>query len=141
IGLVNRVVAGDELEDAVGELVRKIAPTPLPVLRLTKLALLRAYEAMGLRSAVLSNLDLSAILNAADTPEQRQFDELVSTQGLKAALAVAGVAPGGRSFESLRRDDLIELPLLGRGGCGEDRRQVEVREDGRAEAHRLVRSG
>ncbi len=87
IGLVNRVVAGEELEDAVGELVRKIAPTPLPVLRLTKLALLRAYEAMGLRSAVLSNLDLSAILNAADTPEQREFDELVSAQGLKAALA------------------------------------------------------
>jgi enoyl-CoA hydratase len=87
IGLVNRVVPGDELEDAVGELVRKIAPTPLPVLRLTKLALLRAYEAMGLRSAVLSNLDLSAILNAADTPEQRQFDEIVAAQGLKAALA------------------------------------------------------
>jgi enoyl-CoA hydratase len=87
VGLVNRVVAGDELAAAVEELVRKIAPTPLPVLRLTKLALLRAYEAMGLRSAVLSNLDLSAILNAADTPEQRQFDEIVSTQGLKAALA------------------------------------------------------
>ena len=87
IGLVNRVVAGGELEAAVGELVRKIAPTPLPVLRLTKLALLRAYESMGLRSAVLSNLDLSAILNAADTPEQRQFDEIVSAQGLKAALA------------------------------------------------------
>jgi enoyl-CoA hydratase len=87
VGLVNRVVAGDELAAAVEELVRKIAPTPLPVLRLTKLALLRAYEAMGLRSAVLSNLDLSAILNAADTPEQRRFDEIVSTQGLKAALA------------------------------------------------------
>jgi enoyl-CoA hydratase len=86
-GLVNRVVAAENLESAVEELVRKIAPTPLPVLRLTKLALLRAYEAMGLRSAVLSNLDLSAILNAADTPEQRQFDEIVSTQGLKAALA------------------------------------------------------
>ena len=87
IGLVNRVVAASELEDAVDELVRKIAPTPLPVLRLTKLALLRAYEAMGLRSAVLSNLDLSAILNAADTPEQREFDEIASTRGLKAALA------------------------------------------------------
>jgi enoyl-CoA hydratase len=87
IGLVNRVVAADRLEEAVGDLVRKIAPTPLPVLRLTKLALLRAYEAMGLRSAVLSNLDLSAILNAAETPEQRQFDEIVAAQGLKAALA------------------------------------------------------
>jgi enoyl-CoA hydratase/carnithine racemase len=87
IGLVNRVVVADRLEEAVGELVRKIAPTPLPVLRLTKLALLRAYESMGLRSAVLSNLDLSAILNAAGTPEQREFDEIVSTRGLKAALA------------------------------------------------------
>ena len=87
LGLVNRVVPQDELEDAVAGLVQKIAPTPLPVLRLTKLALLRAYEAMGLRSAVLSNLDLSAILNAAETPEQREFDEIVATQGLKAALA------------------------------------------------------
>jgi enoyl-CoA hydratase len=86
LGLVNRVVGEDELDDTVAELVRKIAPTPLPVLRLTKLALLRAYEAMGLRSAVLSNLDLSAILNAADTPEQREFDEIVATRGLKAAL-------------------------------------------------------
>jgi enoyl-CoA hydratase len=87
IGLVNHVVGVDGLEDAVGELVRKIAPTPLPVLRLTKLALLRAYEAMGLRSAVLSNLDLSANLNAADTPEHRKYDDIVSTQGMKDALS------------------------------------------------------
>ncbi len=87
LGLVNRVVPGEELEKAVDELVRKIAPTPLPVLRLTKLALVRAYEAMGLRQAVGANLDLSAMLNAADTPEQREFDRIASEQGLKAALA------------------------------------------------------
>jgi enoyl-CoA hydratase len=86
-GLVNRVVAEDQLAAAVDELVQKIAPTPLPVLRLTKLALLRAYEAMGLRAAVQSNLDLSAILNAADTPEQREFDRIAAADGLKAALA------------------------------------------------------
>jgi enoyl-CoA hydratase len=85
-GLVNRVVAAGELESAVEDLVRKIVPTPLPVLRLTKLALVRAYEAMGLRSAVATNLDLSAILNAADTPEQREFDRIVAEHGLKAAL-------------------------------------------------------
>jgi enoyl-CoA hydratase len=85
-GLVNRVVEPAELESAVEELVRKIAPTPLPILRLTKLALVRAYEAMGLRSAVAANLDLSAILNAADTPEQREFDGIVAEHGLKAAL-------------------------------------------------------
>jgi enoyl-CoA hydratase len=85
-GLVNRVVEASELEAAVDELVHKIAPTPLAVLRLTKLALVRAYEAMGLRNAVDANLDLSAILNAVDTPEQREFDRIVAAEGLKAAL-------------------------------------------------------
>ena len=87
VGLVNHVVPGEELEAAVGELVRKIAPTPLSTLRLTKIALTRAYEAMGLRQAVSANLDLSAILNAADTPEQREFDRIAADEGLKAALA------------------------------------------------------
>jgi enoyl-CoA hydratase len=86
-GLINRVVPDGEVEATVDELVRKIAPTPLPVLRLTKLGLVRAYEAMGLRQAVAANLDVSAILNAAETPEQREFDEIVRRDGLKAALA------------------------------------------------------
>jgi enoyl-CoA hydratase len=85
-GLVNKVVQPTELDAAVDELVRKIAPTPLPILRLTKLALVRAYEAMGLRGAVASNLDISAILNAAETPEQHEFDRIVAKDGLKAAL-------------------------------------------------------
>jgi enoyl-CoA hydratase/carnithine racemase len=87
IGLVNRVVPGEDLERAVAELVRKIAPTPLPVLRLTKIALVRAYEAMGLREAVNVNLENSAILNTVDTPEQREFNAIAKEQGLKAALA------------------------------------------------------
>jgi enoyl-CoA hydratase len=86
-GMVNRVVADDAVESEVEGLVIKIAPTPLPVLRLTKIALVRAYEAMGLRQAVGTNLDLSAMLNAADTPEQREFMDIVKSQGLKAALA------------------------------------------------------
>jgi enoyl-CoA hydratase len=87
IGLINRVVAEDELNGAVAELVAKLAPTPLAVLRYTKLGLLRTYEAMGLSQAVASNLDLSAILNACDTPEQREFDTIAGRDGLGAALA------------------------------------------------------
>jgi enoyl-CoA hydratase len=101
-GLVNRVVEGERLEAAVEELVRKIAPTPLPVLRLTKLALVRAYEAMGLRQAVAANLDLSAILNAAETPEQQEFDRIVAAQGLKAALKWRD-ARYGEPLEAVRR--------------------------------------
>lgn len=87
LGLVNRVVPGEALDATATELARRIALAPLPVLRLTKLALTRAYEAMGLREAVQANLDLSAILNASESPEQEEFDQLVRTEGLRAALA------------------------------------------------------
>ena len=86
-GLVNRVVPGETLDAAVAELVAKIAPTPLPILELTKLALVRAAEARGLRQTVNANLDLSAILNATDTPEGREFTRIASERCLKAALA------------------------------------------------------
>ena len=86
-GLVNRVVPDEQVEAEVESLIKKIAPTPLPVLRLTKIALNRAYEAMGLQEAVKMNLDLSSLLNAADTPEQREFMDIVKSQGLRAALA------------------------------------------------------
>jgi enoyl-CoA hydratase len=86
-GMINRVVADDQVDAEVEALVAKIAPTPLPVRRLTKIALVRAFEAMGLREAVNMNLDLSSMLNAADMPEQREFMEIVRAQGLKAALA------------------------------------------------------
>ncbi|MFD1210706.1 enoyl-CoA hydratase/isomerase family protein [Arthrobacter sp. GCM10027362] len=86
-GLINRIVPRDGLDAAAEELAMRIAPTPLAVLRLTKLALNRAYEAMGLRTAVNANIDISAILNGANTPEQQEFDKVAAEQGLKAALA------------------------------------------------------
>ncbi len=86
-GLANRVVPADQLEAEVQEWVARIAPTPLRVLQLTKQALNRAQKAMGLLEAVEANLDLSAMLNGAQTPEQQAFYELVRTEGLKAALA------------------------------------------------------
>jgi enoyl-CoA hydratase len=86
-GLVNQVVFPEALEAAVEALVSRIAPTSLTVLRLTKLALVRAYDAAGLGAAVSANLDLSSILNAADTPEQREFERIAGAEGLRAALA------------------------------------------------------
>ena len=85
-GLINQVVPLDQLVVRARELAMRIAPTPLPVLRLTKQSLNRAYELKGLRAAVDANVDISAILNGADTPEQRAFDEIARRDGLKAAL-------------------------------------------------------
>ncbi|WP_087558162.1 enoyl-CoA hydratase/isomerase family protein [Rhodococcus sp. NCIMB 12038] len=87
LGLINKVVPRDELESAARELALRIAPTPLPILQLTKQALNRAYEAKGLRTAVNANIDISAILNGANTPEQQEFEKVASEKGLKAALA------------------------------------------------------
>ena len=87
LGMVNRVVSKADLDKTVDVLARKIALTPLSILRYTKRAITRAYDAMGLTSAVESNLDIAAVLNSAETPERAEFTELVASKGLGAALA------------------------------------------------------
>jgi enoyl-CoA hydratase len=86
IGLVNRVVPGDRLAAEVDALADRLARTPPEVMGPTKAMLNRAMDAAGFRLAVEAGLDLGAIINAADTPEQREWDEIVRRDGLKAAL-------------------------------------------------------
>ena len=87
IGLVNRVVPLERLAEEVDGLADRLARTPPEVMAPTKRMLNRAMEAAGLRLAVEAGLDLGAIINAADTPEQREWDAIVRRDGLKAALA------------------------------------------------------
>jgi enoyl-CoA hydratase len=87
IGLINRVVPADDLAAEVDRLADRLARTPPEVMGPTKRMLNRAMEAAGFRLAVEAGLDLGAIINAADTPEQREWDTIVRRDGLKAALA------------------------------------------------------
>jgi enoyl-CoA hydratase len=87
MGLVNRVVPMERLEAEVDALADRLARTPPEVMTPTKRMLNRAMDAAGFRLAVEAGLDLGAIINAADTPEQREWDEIVRRDGLKAALA------------------------------------------------------
>ena len=87
IGLINRVVPADRLAAEVDGLADRLARTPPEVMGPTKLMLNRAMDAAGFRMAVEAGLDLGAIVNAADTPEQREWDDIVKRDGLKAALA------------------------------------------------------
>jgi enoyl-CoA hydratase len=87
IGLVNRVVPADRLAAEVDALADRLARTPPEVMRLTKRMLNRAMDAAGFRDAVQAGIDLGAIINAADTPEQREWDTIVRRDGLRAALA------------------------------------------------------
>jgi enoyl-CoA hydratase len=87
IGLINRVVPVDRLDAEVDALADRLARTPPEVMAPTKMMLNRAMDAAGFRLAVEAGLDLGAIVNAADTPEQREWDAIVKRDGLKAALA------------------------------------------------------
>jgi len=87
IGLINRVVPADRLAAEVDDLADRLARTPPEVMGPTKRMLNRAMDAAGFRLAVEAGIDLGAIINAADTPEQREWDEIVRRDGLKAALA------------------------------------------------------
>jgi enoyl-CoA hydratase len=104
IGLVNRVVPADDLAAEVDALADRLARTPPEVMALTKQMLNRAMDAAGFRQAVEAGLDLGAIINAADTPEQREWDEIVKRDGLKAALAWRDRRYDERLAESGRGD-------------------------------------
>src|SRR5580765_7994686 len=85
IGLVNRVVAADELAAEVDRLADRLARVPPDVMAPTKLMLNRAMEAAGFGDAVQVGLDLQSFVNMSET--SRAFDEIVRRDGLRAALA------------------------------------------------------
>ena len=87
IGLINRVVPAERLAAEVDALAGRLARTPPEVMGPTKAMLNRAMDAAGFRLAVEAGLDLGAIINAAGTPEQLEWDSIVRQDGLKAALA------------------------------------------------------
>jgi len=104
IGLINRVVSAERLEAEVDGLADRLARTPPEVMGPTKAMLNRAMDAAGFRLAVEACLDLGAIINAADTPEQREWDAIVKRDGLKAALAWRDARYEERLAESGRGD-------------------------------------
>ncbi len=87
IGLINRVVPADRLAAEVDALADRLARVPPEVMAPTKRMLDRVMDAAGFRVAVEAGIELGAIVNAADTPEQREWDTIVRRDGLKAALA------------------------------------------------------
>ena len=86
MGLVNRVVPGDRLEEETLALARKIAVLDPVGISLTKRAVNEAWEAAGFRRALLANVELDARIEAAEVPERREFNRIRAERGLKAAV-------------------------------------------------------
>jgi enoyl-CoA hydratase len=86
LGIVNHVVPeGSELAKAM-ELARSMASAAPAAVRLTKLAINRSFEVMGMRAALLSALELDVFIESSGGPERAEFDRIRREQGLKAAL-------------------------------------------------------
>ena len=85
IGLINRVVPADQLAAEVDALADRLARVPPDVMAPTKLMLNRAMDAAGFAAAIEMGLDLQAFVNMSETA--REFDSIVRSDGLKAALA------------------------------------------------------
>ena len=87
LGLVNRVVPRDRLEEETLTLARQIAVLDPVAISLTKRSINRAWEAAGFREALMANVDLDAEIESAEVPERREFNRIRTEQGLKAAIA------------------------------------------------------
>jgi enoyl-CoA hydratase len=85
IGLVNRVVPRDRLDEEVDALADRLARVPPDVMAPTKIMLNRAMDAAGFAAAVEMGLDIQSFINLSETA--REFDRIVQSEGLKAALA------------------------------------------------------
>ena len=87
MGIVNHVVpAGEEVAKAEA-LAGAMAKAATRSVRMTKQAINRTYETMGLSAALKTALDLDVLLNAGSSPEKKEFARIRNEQGLKAAIA------------------------------------------------------
>jgi enoyl-CoA hydratase len=86
MGLVNRVVARDELDERTMELARSIAVLDPVGVSLTKRAINRAWESAGFREALMANVDIDAVIETAEVPERKEFNRIREERGLKAAI-------------------------------------------------------
>lgn len=87
IGLVNRVVPKGEGMTVARGIAARMAVMDDDAVRLTKQAINRAFETMGLKEALRANLDLAIEIEAMETPSRKRFKEIAKAEGLKAALA------------------------------------------------------
>jgi enoyl-CoA hydratase/carnithine racemase len=86
LGMVNRLVPGDELAGATTKYARRLALIAPEALAATKLAINRGADAAGFRNAMQAGLDVVAPLYAAKTEAGTKFRELAQKEGLAAAV-------------------------------------------------------
>ena len=86
LGMINRVVAHEDLMAECERTARKISLLSQVGVKMTKLAVNRALEGMGFLSTLQHNLELMVHFETSTSPEQEEFNTIRKDQGLRAAL-------------------------------------------------------
>jgi enoyl-CoA hydratase len=87
IGMINRVVASAELEEAALATANHIAAIDPNLVKETKRAINRAFEARNMLEALEEGLAIDLAIEGAGSPDKRRFMDIARRDGLKAALA------------------------------------------------------
>lgn len=96
LGLVNAVVPGGQLLEVARARAQEIRAGAEAAVRLTKRAINRSYEVMGLRAALAQALELDILIESAGGPERAEFNRIRATEGLRAAIAWREARLAGR---------------------------------------------
>jgi enoyl-CoA hydratase len=87
IGMINRIVDSSELDDAGLALAQHIAAVDPQVVKQTKQAINRSFEARNMLEALEQALAVDLAIEGNGSPDKIQFMEIARREGLKAALA------------------------------------------------------
>ena len=87
LGIVNEVVNDDQLTDRSESLAREAALMDPDSVRMTKQAINRTYEIMGLHNALSMGVEISIKIETLETDLRKEFNRILAQDGMKAALA------------------------------------------------------
>jgi enoyl-CoA hydratase/carnithine racemase len=97
IGMVNRVVPADRLDETVLAIANHLAAIDPNLVKETKRAINRAYEARNMLDALEEALAIDLAIEGAGSPDKAQFMEVARRDGLRAAIAWRDARFPGRS--------------------------------------------
>ncbi len=86
-GLVNRVVSAETLVEEARAVAMEIARNDQHAVRITKQAIHATYEIGRMRDALRHALELDVLIETTETDESRKFNEILRTEGAKAAIS------------------------------------------------------
>ncbi|MEQ8895941.1 MAG: enoyl-CoA hydratase-related protein [Roseovarius sp.] len=87
VGLLNRVTLEEDMPATARELARAMSTAAGSSVRMTKAAINRSYDAMGMRQALRQALELDIYIESNGGPEREEFNRIRKQDGLNAALA------------------------------------------------------